>query len=114
MGYLDHAKNYLRKMRTKYDSEKKNLTVRERSKRRNCISALESRIKKKQDADGMQKRLQSHMKRVGELASLVDQIFGDDEKAQILIDLKEDPTKRKFIGKPYVTHAICRYFERNM
>lgn len=40
-------------MRAKYDSEKKTLSVLERSKRRNCISALESRIKKKKDANGM-------------------------------------------------------------
>ena len=47
-NYLANSKRELEKMRSEYDKEKASLHVKERAKRRNRISALESRIKKRE------------------------------------------------------------------
>ena len=47
--YLASAQEDLKKMKEKYDREKKGLNVKERAKHRNRISALESRIKKREN-----------------------------------------------------------------
>ena len=47
--YLASAQEDLKKMKEKYDREKKGLNVKERAKHRNRISALESSIKKREN-----------------------------------------------------------------
>ena len=47
--YLERAKRDLKALKMKYDQEKDSLDVGERAKHRNRISALESRIKKRQN-----------------------------------------------------------------
>lgn len=47
-NYLSNSKRELERLRFEYDKEKAGLHVKERAKRRNRISALESRIKKRE------------------------------------------------------------------
>jgi len=47
-NYLSNSKKELDRLRLEYDKEKAGLHVKERAKRRNRISALESRIKKRE------------------------------------------------------------------
>lgn len=43
----------------------------------------------------MEEKLKNHLKRVTDLAEVLDLVFNDDEKAWILIDLQsEEPQKR--------------------
>lgn len=63
----------------------------------------------------MEERLTMHLKRVNNLAELIDQVFDEDIKKTILEDFSShlEPEKRaRFESKPHVKHAMCKFFEQ--
>ena len=107
-NYLANSKKELLKMRAEYDQEKAGLHVKERAKRRNRISALESRIKKRELQDKLDSDLLSLKDKIETLKDLLDQEINSETKdklAKALTNLtynSSPTTKRKNQSVPFV------------
>jgi len=79
-GYLSTAQQELVDMKARYDCEKKNLDARERAKRRNRISALESRINKRVAGDALKGELSNLRAKLGDLISIIEDTVDESNK----------------------------------
>ena len=71
--YLECAEKELERLKGDYKSKKADMKVKDRAKARNRISALESRIKKRQKQDELNSELNQLRKKCTELASILNQ-----------------------------------------
>ena len=82
--YLASAQEDLKKMKEKYDREKKGLNVKERAKHRNRISALESRIKKRENQDHLNFELDTLKARIGEFTEVLGSTISEEAQEELI------------------------------
>ena len=87
-------------MKAEYEKIKKSLTVKQRAKERNKISALESRIKKRQNQDKLNSELSSIKQRIADFASIIQDAVDDDVQDYIIKELAKGPGQKRPRGNP--------------
>lgn len=98
-------------MKREYEKNKKHLSVQDRAKERNKISALESRINKKLTEDNLKDELSSFKTKLSILTEILEEKLDSLTMHEIITELQlEEPQKRRR-NKPKLGHVLNEYFK---
>ena len=108
--HLDKARSRLELLKAEYYDKDKEISTAARTKLRNKISALQSRIKRREEGESLEGELKKLRGKLGSLVDVIGDFVSEKDHAKFIQTLKKDDKPAKS-NNSELDRAISKFLE---